>query len=67
MLEASVSAMGWAVSNYLIGGVAPEPMGIKMPPPRPRDLRRRRRPINIAANRQEQFEKLCHAVGRPTC
>src|SRR5690625_3368247 len=27
MLEASISAMGWAVSNYLGGGVHPEPMG----------------------------------------
>ncbi len=27
MLEASLSAMGWAVSNYLVGGVDPEPMG----------------------------------------
>ena len=27
MLESSISAMGWAVSNYLISGVAPQPMG----------------------------------------
>jgi crotonobetainyl-CoA:carnitine CoA-transferase CaiB-like acyl-CoA transferase len=33
MLEASLSAMGWAVSNYLVAGVAPGRWVIKMPPP----------------------------------
>jgi crotonobetainyl-CoA:carnitine CoA-transferase CaiB-like acyl-CoA transferase len=27
MLEASVSAMGWTVSNFLVSGSAPQPMG----------------------------------------
>ncbi|GAB3932013.1 hypothetical protein GCM10027614_00390 [Micromonospora vulcania] len=27
MLEASLSAMGWATSNYLVSGVPPKPMG----------------------------------------
>jgi crotonobetainyl-CoA:carnitine CoA-transferase CaiB-like acyl-CoA transferase len=27
MLEASLSSMGWAVSNYLVSGVPPRPMG----------------------------------------
>jgi crotonobetainyl-CoA:carnitine CoA-transferase CaiB-like acyl-CoA transferase len=66
MLEASVSAMGWAVSNYLIGGVAPEPMGDQNATAAPSGtFDAADGPINIAANRQEQFEKLCHAVGRP--
>jgi len=66
MLEASVSAMGWAVSNYLIGGVAPEPMGDQNATAAPSGtFDAADGPINIAANRQEQFEKLCHVVGRP--
>jgi len=66
MLEASISAMGWAVSNYLIGGVAPQPMGDQNPTAAPSGtFDAADGPINIAANRQEQFEKLCHCLGRP--
>jgi crotonobetainyl-CoA:carnitine CoA-transferase CaiB-like acyl-CoA transferase len=66
MLEASVSAMGWAVSNFLIGGVAPQPMGDQNPTAAPSGtFEAADGPLNIAANRQEQFEKLCRCVGRP--
>jgi crotonobetainyl-CoA:carnitine CoA-transferase CaiB-like acyl-CoA transferase len=65
MLEASISAMGWAVSNFLIGGVAPRPMGDQNPTAAPSGtFDAADGPLNIAANRQEQFEKLCHCVGR---
>ena len=65
MLEASLSAMGWAASNYLISGVAPEPMGDQNATAAPSgtfDTADGR--LNIAANRQEQFEVLCRLVGR---
>ncbi|MEO3929091.1 CoA transferase [Micromonosporaceae bacterium B7E4] len=66
MLEASLSAMGWAASNYLVSGVAPEPMGDQNATAAPSgtfeaaDGR-----LNIAANRQTQFERLCTLIGRP--
>ncbi|MBO0868367.1 MAG: CoA transferase [Micromonosporaceae bacterium] len=66
MLEASVSAMGWAVSNYLISGVAPEPMGDQNATAAPSGtFDAADGPLNIAANRQEQFETLCRLVERP--
>jgi crotonobetainyl-CoA:carnitine CoA-transferase CaiB-like acyl-CoA transferase len=65
MLEASVSAMGWAVSNFLVGGVAPQPMGDQNPTASPSGtFRALDGPLNIAANRQVQFERLCRCVGR---
>jgi crotonobetainyl-CoA:carnitine CoA-transferase CaiB-like acyl-CoA transferase len=66
MLEASISAMGWAVSNFLVGGVVPRPMGDQNPTAAPSGtFDAADGPLNIAANRQEQFESLCHCVGRP--
>jgi crotonobetainyl-CoA:carnitine CoA-transferase CaiB-like acyl-CoA transferase len=65
MLEASISAMGWAVSNYLISGVPPEPMGAQNATAAPSGtFEAADGPLNIAANRQEQFETLCRLVGR---
>jgi crotonobetainyl-CoA:carnitine CoA-transferase CaiB-like acyl-CoA transferase len=66
MLEASLSAMGWAASNYLVSGVAPEPMGDQNATAAPSGtFDTADGPINIAANRQEQFEKLCRILDRP--
>jgi crotonobetainyl-CoA:carnitine CoA-transferase CaiB-like acyl-CoA transferase len=66
MLEASLSAMGWAVSNYLVSGVAPEPMGDQNVTAAPSGtFEAGDGPLNIAANRQEQFETLCALVERP--
>jgi crotonobetainyl-CoA:carnitine CoA-transferase CaiB-like acyl-CoA transferase len=66
MLEASVSAMGWAVSNYLVSGVEPEPMGDQNATAAPSGtFDAADGPLNIAANRQEQFETLCRLVDRP--
>jgi crotonobetainyl-CoA:carnitine CoA-transferase CaiB-like acyl-CoA transferase len=65
MLEASVSAMGWAVSNYLAAGVVPVPMGDQNPTAAPSGtFTAADGPLTIAANRQEQFERLCRCVGR---
>jgi crotonobetainyl-CoA:carnitine CoA-transferase CaiB-like acyl-CoA transferase len=65
MLEASLSAMGWAASNYLVSGVMPEPMGDQNATAAPSGtFDTADGPINIAANRQEQFEVLCRLIGR---
>lgn len=66
MLEASVSAMGWPVSNYLVAGSAPEPMGDQNATAAPSGtFEAADGPLNIAANQQRQFESLCHVVARP--
>lgn len=66
MLEASLSAMGWAVSNYLVSGREPEPMGDQNATAAPSGtFLASDGPLNIAANRQEQFETLCRLVERP--
>jgi crotonobetainyl-CoA:carnitine CoA-transferase CaiB-like acyl-CoA transferase len=65
MLEASLSAMGWAVSNYLVAGVAPQPMGDQNATAVPSGtFDAADGPLNIAANKQEQFERLCGCVDR---
>ncbi|MCX5134911.1 MULTISPECIES: CaiB/BaiF CoA-transferase family protein [unclassified Streptomyces] len=66
MLETSLSAMGWAVSNYMISGVPPEPMGDQNATAAPSGtFRTADGPLNIAANQQRQFEVLCELVGAP--
>jgi crotonobetainyl-CoA:carnitine CoA-transferase CaiB-like acyl-CoA transferase len=65
MLEATLVAMGWAVSNWLIAGVRPTPMGNENMTAAPSGaFRTGRGLLNIAANKQEQFETLCRLVGR---
>jgi CoA:oxalate CoA-transferase len=65
LLEATVAAMGWVVSNYLNGGVAPEPMGNENFTAAPSGtFRTPTGPLNIAANEQRQFETLCDLIGR---
>src|SRR4029453_11350948 len=65
MLEASLVAMGWAVSNWLIAGVKPEPMGNENVTASPSGtFRTGEGLLNIAANKQEQFETLCSLIGR---
>jgi crotonobetainyl-CoA:carnitine CoA-transferase CaiB-like acyl-CoA transferase len=66
MLEASVSAMGWVVSNYLISGMLAEPMGDQNATAAPSGtFEAADGPLNIAANRQEQFVTLCQIINRP--
>jgi CoA:oxalate CoA-transferase len=65
MLEATLVAMGWAVSNWLIAGVRPTPMGNENMSAAPSGtFRTGQGVLNIAANKQEQFETLCRLVGR---
>lgn len=65
MLEASVSAMGWPVSNYLVCGVEPEPMGDQNATAAPSGtFTAADGPLNIAANQQRQYENLCRVIDR---
>ena len=65
MLEATLVTMGWAVSNWLIAGVAPEPMGNENMTASPSGtFNTGAGLLNIAANQQQQFEKLCEFIGR---
>jgi crotonobetainyl-CoA:carnitine CoA-transferase CaiB-like acyl-CoA transferase len=65
MLEASLVAMGWAVSNWLIAGVEPKPMGNENVTASPSGtFRTGDGLLNIAANKQEQFETLCRILDR---
>jgi crotonobetainyl-CoA:carnitine CoA-transferase CaiB-like acyl-CoA transferase len=66
MLDAALTAMGWAVSNYLIAGVEPRPHGNDNFTAAPSGaFRAKDGLINIAANKQEQFEALVAALDRP--
>jgi crotonobetainyl-CoA:carnitine CoA-transferase CaiB-like acyl-CoA transferase len=66
MLEAAIASMGWTVSNYLVSGIAPAPMGDQNATAAPSGtFLAADGPLNIAANRQEQFETLCGLVDRP--
>ncbi len=66
MLEATLLSMGWIVSNYLIAGEHPRPMGNDNFTASPSGaFRTRDGLLNIAANKQEQFEALARVVGRP--
>ena len=66
MLEAVMATMGWAVSNYLVAGREPQPMGNDNVTASPSGtFRTGDGLINIAANKQEQFEAVCRVVGRP--
>src|SRR5262245_62920176 len=57
--------MGWAVSNWLIAGVKPQPMGNENMTASPSGaFRTGAGLLNIAANKQEQFETLCALIGR---
>jgi crotonobetainyl-CoA:carnitine CoA-transferase CaiB-like acyl-CoA transferase len=65
MLESSLVAMGWAVSNWLIAGVKPAPMGNENMTASPSGtFRTGNGLLNIAANKQEQFETLARLIGR---
>lgn len=65
MLEAVMATMGWAVSNYLIAGKEPQPLGNENVTASPSGtFQTGDGLINIAANKQEQFEALCLIVGR---
>ncbi|MER8831933.1 CoA transferase [Mesorhizobium sp. M0045] len=66
MLECTLSALGWPVSNYLTADVEPQPMGNENMTAAPSGaFRTGDGLLNIAANKQEQFVTLCQLIGRP--
>ncbi|MCG7601522.1 CoA transferase [Halomonas sp. McH1-25] len=66
MLESVLATMGWAVSNLLIAGKEPRPLGNDNVTASPSGtFRTGDGLINIAANKQEQFEAVCHILGHP--
>jgi CoA:oxalate CoA-transferase len=66
MLEATLVTMGWQVSNWLIAGVRPQPLGNENMTAAPSGLfATGDGPLNIAANQQQQFEVLARLIGRP--
>lgn len=65
MTEAVISTMGWVVSNHLIGSVTPQPFGNENTTSAPSGtFATADAPINIAANRDEQWLALAHHLGR---
>ena len=66
LLESTLSAMGWVVSNHLNAGVDPVPMGNENFTASPSGtFKTAEGLLNISANEQKQFEALCQLVGRP--
>ena len=66
MLEAAMATMGWAVSNHLIAGREPQPLGNDNVTASPSGtFRTGDGLLNIAANKQEQFEAVCRVLGQP--
>ena len=65
MTDSVVSAMGWVVSNYVVGGVTPAPHGNENTTSAPSGtFATANQPINIAANRDEQWDTLARHLGR---
>ena len=66
MLDTTLAAMGWIVSNLLIAGQEPVPMGNENFTASPSGtFATGNGLLNIAANKQEQFETLCDVLGAP--
>ncbi len=66
MLEAAMATMGWAVSNHLIAGREPQPLGNDNVTASPSGtFKTGDGLLNIAANKQEQFEAVCAVLGHP--
>jgi crotonobetainyl-CoA:carnitine CoA-transferase CaiB-like acyl-CoA transferase len=66
MLESTIATLGWQVSNWLLAGVTPQPMGNENMTSSPSAaFKTGDGLLNIAANQQEQYERLCAIIGRP--
>lgn len=65
LLESTLAAMGWVVSNYLNADLDPHPNGNENLTASPSGtFQTASGPLNIAANEQKQFEALCDLIGR---
>lgn len=66
MLDSTIATMGWVVSNFLIAGVEPEPLGNDNFTAAPSGtFRTGAGLLNIAANTDDQFAALARLVERP--
>src|SRR5260370_38898789 len=66
MLESALAAMGWVVSNWLMAGQVPQPMGNENFTASPSGtFATGDGLLNIAANKQEHFKAACRVIGRP--
>jgi crotonobetainyl-CoA:carnitine CoA-transferase CaiB-like acyl-CoA transferase len=66
MLDSTIATMGWIVSNYLIAGQTPEPMGNDNFTAAPSGtFKTGNGLLNIAANTDAQFEALAKLIERP--
>ena len=66
LLESCLATMGWAVANYLVAGQEPMPMGNDNVTGSPSGtFRTGDGLINIAANKQEQWEEVARVAGLP--
>ncbi|WP_129646538.1 CaiB/BaiF CoA transferase family protein [Peristeroidobacter agariperforans] len=66
MLDSTIATMGWIVSNYLIAGVEPEPIGNDNFTAAPSGtFRTGAGLLNIAANTDDQFASLAKLIERP--
>lgn len=66
MLDSSIAMAAWVVSNYLVAGQEPQPMGNENRTAAPSGtFRTATGPLNIAANKQAQWEQVARIVGRP--
>ncbi len=65
MLDSVLATMGWVVSNYLVGGVEPVPQGNENPTSAPSGaFQCADGLVNIAANKDEQWDLLARHLGR---
>lgn len=65
MLESVLATMGWVVSNFLVGGIVPGANGNENPTSAPSGaFQCADQLINIAANKDEQWELLARHLGR---
>ena len=65
MLDSTLATMGWVVSNYMLCGQEPVPMGNANFTDAPSgSFRTGEGLLNIAANKQEQFVALAGLIGR---
>lgn len=65
MLESLLVTTGWVISNWLVAGQQPAPQGNENPTSAPSGtFRARDAPINIAANKDEQWQALARHIGR---
>jgi CoA:oxalate CoA-transferase len=66
LLDSIMPLMGWVAANLLIGGQAPTPMGNDNFTAAPSGtFRTRDGHINVAANKQEQWEAMADVIGAP--